>query len=41
MSTPTIAALRYRWWTLERGDVDATIAQVGFNLAQLVIPAFL
>ena len=29
------------WWTLERGDVDATIAQVGFNLAQLAIPAFL
>jgi AGZA family xanthine/uracil permease-like MFS transporter len=30
-----------RWWTLERGDVDTTIAQVGFNLAQMVIPAFL
>src|SRR5580658_6401194 len=30
-----------RWWKLGRGDVDATIAQVGFNLAQLVIPVFL
>ena len=29
------------WWTLTRGDVDTTIAQVGFNLAQLVIPVFL
>jgi AGZA family xanthine/uracil permease-like MFS transporter len=26
---------------MTRGDVDATIAQVGFNLAQLVIPVFL
>ncbi len=30
-----------RWWALGRGDVDATIAQVGFNLAQMVIPVFL
>ena len=30
-----------RWWALGRGDVDATIANVGFNLAQLVIPVFL
>jgi AGZA family xanthine/uracil permease-like MFS transporter len=30
-----------RWWALERGDIDATIAQVGFNLAQMVIPVFL
>ncbi|HUI80362.1 MAG TPA: hypothetical protein VLY24_20695 [Bryobacteraceae bacterium] len=30
-----------RWWTLTRGDLDATIANVGFNLAQLVIPVFL
>jgi adenine/guanine/hypoxanthine permease len=30
-----------RWWSLGRGDVDATVAQVGFNLAQLVIPVFL
>jgi len=30
-----------RWWTLGRGDLDATIANVGFNLAQLVIPVFL
>ena len=28
-------------WRLDRGDVDATIAQVGFNLAQMAIPAFL
>src|SRR5271167_4713564 len=26
---------------MTRGDVDATIAQVGFNLAQVVIPVFL
>ena len=30
-----------RWWALTRGDLDTTIAQVGFNLAQLVIPVFL
>lgn len=30
-----------RWWTLGRGDVDATVAQVGFNLAQMIIPVFL
>ncbi|HEX5432005.1 MAG TPA: hypothetical protein VFW83_08570, partial [Bryobacteraceae bacterium] len=30
-----------RWWTLERGDIDAAIAQLGCNLAQLVIPVFL
>lgn len=30
-----------RWWTLSRGDLDATVAQVGFNLAQMVIPVFL
>jgi len=30
-----------RWWTLGRGDIDATVAQVGFNLAQMVIPVFL
>ncbi len=29
------------WWVPERGDVDVTLAQVGFNLAQLVIPVFL
>jgi adenine/guanine/hypoxanthine permease len=33
--------MTYRWWVLERGDIDATIAQVGFNLAQMVIPVFL
>src|SRR6202035_2016539 len=30
-----------RWWALERGDIDATVAQVGFNVAQMTIPAFL
>jgi AGZA family xanthine/uracil permease-like MFS transporter len=30
-----------RWWTLGRGDIDATIAQVGFNIAQMIIPVFL
>jgi adenine/guanine/hypoxanthine permease len=30
-----------KWWSLERGDIDATVAQVGFNLAQLMIPVFL
>jgi len=29
------------WWTLSRGDLDTTVAQVGFNLAQMVIPVFL
>ncbi|HWF10148.1 MAG TPA: hypothetical protein VG297_16890 [Bryobacteraceae bacterium] len=29
------------WWTLTRGDIDTTIIQVGFNLAQMVIPVFL
>ena len=29
------------WWTPERGDIDAIVAQVGFNLAQMVIPVFL
>ena len=32
---------KLKWWNLGRGDADATVAQVGFNLAQLVIPAFL
>src|ERR1700738_3741455 len=30
-----------RWWVLGRGDIDATIAQVGFNIAQMIIPVFL
>ena len=30
-----------RWWTLGRGDADALIANVGFNLAQVIIPVFL
>ncbi len=29
------------WWALSRGDFDTTLAQVGFNLAQMVIPVFL
>ena len=29
------------WWRLGRGDIDAIVAQSGFNLAQLVIPVFL
>src|SRR5580704_7088134 len=29
------------WWALGRGDIDASIAQLGFNIAQLIIPAFL
>ena len=30
-----------RWWALERGDIDTTMAHLGFNLAQSVIPVFL
>jgi AGZA family xanthine/uracil permease-like MFS transporter len=30
-----------RWWGLTRGDIDTTIAQVGFNIAQMIIPVFL
>jgi len=33
--------LLMRWWVPGRGDIDATIAQVGFNLAQMIIPVFL
>jgi adenine/guanine/hypoxanthine permease len=29
------------WWAPERGDIDAIVAQLGFNLAQMVIPVFL
>ncbi|AFM21704.1 hypothetical protein Anamo_1079 [Acetomicrobium mobile DSM 13181] len=29
------------WWGMTRGDIDATIAQVGLNLAQMIIPVFL
>ena len=39
--TPDTDANTPPWWSLGRGDTDATIAQVGFNLAQMVIPAFL
>ncbi len=34
-------AVSGRWWALGRGDIDATVAQVGFNLAQMIIPVFL
>ncbi len=30
-----------KWWAPARGDIDTTIIQVGFNLAQMVIPVFL
>lgn len=30
-----------RWWAATRGDIDTTLIQVGFNLAQMVIPVFL
>lgn len=30
-----------KWWTLSRGDIDTTIANVGFNIAQMLIPVFL
>ncbi|MCU1338187.1 MAG: hypothetical protein JWO19_3768 [Bryobacterales bacterium] len=33
--------MAHRWWILSRGDIDVTLAQVGFNLAQMVIPVFL
>lgn len=39
--TPAETARLHKWWALERGDIDATVAQVGFNLAQMVIPVFL
>jgi len=31
----------HRWWSPGRGDIDVIVAQVGFNLAQMVIPVFL
>ena len=41
-STPTVANPNSsRWWLPARGDIDATIAQVGFNIAQMIIPVFL
>jgi AGZA family xanthine/uracil permease-like MFS transporter len=39
--TPTESAVTQKWWVLGRGDIDTTIAQVGFNLAQMLIPVFL
>ena len=29
------------WWCSTRGDIDATVAQLGFNVAQMIIPVFL
>src|ERR1700680_4705163 len=36
-----IGSQRLRWWGPGRGDIDATGAQVGCNVAQMIIPAFL
>jgi len=33
--------MKHRWWALTRGDADTTVAQVGFNIAQMIIPVFL
>ena len=41
MVTTAHTSAQHRWWAPGRGDVDTTVAQVGFNLAQMVIPAFL
>jgi AGZA family xanthine/uracil permease-like MFS transporter len=30
-----------RWWVPSRGDIDVTTVQLGLNLAQMIIPAFL
>jgi adenine/guanine/hypoxanthine permease len=32
---------RLEWWSAGQGDIDATVAQVGFNIAQMIIPVFL
>lgn len=36
-----VTQTRQPWWALSRGDLDTTIAQLGFNVAQMVIPVFL
>jgi len=36
-----MATEKIRWWSLGRGDMDSTVAQVGFNLAQSMIPVIL
>lgn len=41
MNTSGSSPVAARWWTLSRGDIDATIAQLGFNVAQMLIPVFL
>jgi len=40
MSADTFSR-RDRWWFPQRGDIDVIVAQLGFNLAQMVIPVFL
>ena len=30
-----------RWWAPQRGDIDTTVAQLGFNVAQMIIPVIL
>jgi hypothetical protein len=35
------SAIAQNWWALTRGDVDATITQVGAIVAQLFIPVLL
>ena len=39
MATDQIS--KSRWWALQRGDMDAMVAQVGFNIAQMIIPVIL
>jgi AGZA family xanthine/uracil permease-like MFS transporter len=41
MSMREAGQLQLRWWTMDRGDIDATVAQLGFNFAQMLIPIFL
>lgn len=41
MSTHDLAQAPLRWWTMGRGDIDATVAQLGFNFAQMLIPILL
>ncbi len=38
---PPAGLIPQKWWTLTRGDVDATITQVGAIIAQLFIPVLL
>jgi len=38
---PPAGLIPQKWWTMTRGDVDATITQVGAIIAQLFIPVLL